>query len=255
MRNAARFIRNALSRDEDRKFVAVSMLSHRLLPNYPLAWPKTDWARDEEFAAYLRRFDEAEGFNSHRKWMLGQLLRMTAAVEGDTAECGVYLGASSWLICAHNRQERPGAKHHLFDSFEGLNNPGAVDGDHWGEGDLAASAETVRRNLAPFEDQLVFHQGWIPDRFPDVEGQAFSFVHVDVDLYEPTRDSVAFFYDRLSDGGVLVCDDYGCTTCPGATKAVDEVLAGKPEQMISLDGGGGFFIKGQAVGPPVSPLP
>ena len=90
--------------------------------------------------------------------------------------------------------------------------------------------------------------------------RAFSFVHVDVDLYEPTRDSFAFFYERLSPGGILLCDDYGCTTCPGATKAADEFLADRPEKMISLDSGGGFFIRGLPVQPaarlsPESPRP
>jgi threonine dehydratase len=34
--------------------------------------------------------------------------------------------------------------------------------------------------------------------------------------------------------------------CPGATAACDEGLADKPEKMISLPDGGGFFIKGIA---------
>jgi hypothetical protein len=47
-------------------------------------------------------------------------------------------------------------------------------------------------------------------------------------------------------GGIIVCDDYWFTTCPGATKAVDEFLADKPEKMLPLAQGGGFLIKGQA---------
>ena len=45
-------------------------------------------------------------------------------------------------------------------------------------------------------------------------------VHVDVDLYEPTRDSFRFFFERLSPGGRIVCDDY---SWEGARKAVREV--------------------------------
>jgi hypothetical protein len=32
-----------------------------------------------------------------------------------------------------------------------------------------------------------------------------------------------------------LCDDYGGTTCPEATEAIDGFLAGKPEKMIGLD--------------------
>jgi len=37
--------------------------------------------------------------------------------------------------------------------------------------------------------------------------KTFLFVHVDVDLYEPTRDSIAFFYPRMNLGAVSLCDD------------------------------------------------
>ena len=78
----------------------------------------------------------------------------------------------------------------------------------------------------------------------------FSFVHVDVDLEQPTRDSIEFFYDRLTIGAIFLCDDYACTTCPGATAVIDEYLKAKPEKMIRLPGGGGFFIKGTKTGTP-----
>ena len=177
--------------------------------------------------------------------MVAQLLRLTDDVPGETAECGVLLGATSFLICAANA--RHARTHHLFDSFEGLSKPGADDGDHWSEGALAVSEDDVRRMLGGFE-HVEYHAGWIPTRFDDVADRTFAFVHVDVDLYEPTRDSVAFFYPRLAEGGILVCDDYGQATCPGATRAVDEVLEGCPESMLAMPDGGGFLIKGRAAG-------
>ena len=72
------------------------------------------------------------------------------------------------------------------------------------------------------------------------------FVHIDVDLYEPTRDSIEFFYPRLAPGAVVLCDDFGMPTCPGATKAIEEFLRDKPEKMLFLPDSGGFFIKGVA---------
>jgi O-methyltransferase len=243
-----RFLRNAVSRDIDRRYYAAKLFGDFLTGNFRVAWRHCDWWRDEAFTDYLTRFNELHIFNTQRRWTLWQLIRMTGSVPGDTAECGVYYGASSWLIAAFARQSATQPKaHHLFDSFEGLSDPGTADGSHWRPGVLAVSEEVVLRNLAPFEDLLHFHKGWIPDRFADVADRIFSFVHIDVDLYEPTRDSVAFFYDRLSPGGILLCDDYGCTTCPGATKALDEFLKDRPEKMISLDAGGGFFIKGVPV--------
>ena len=118
------------------------------------------WWHDAEFNAYLDRFDERGGFNTHRRWTLWQLLRLVTAVEGDTAECGVYKGASSWLICTATNGQ--GRVHHLFDSFEGLSAPEAADGMHWKAGALSAGEDIVRGNLRPFADRLVFHKGSIP---------------------------------------------------------------------------------------------
>jgi hypothetical protein len=131
----------------------------------------------------------------------------------------------------------------MFDSFEGLSQPSRDDGTYWKGGELAVSVDAVRANLSEF-DRVRFYKGWIPQRFKDLEGQQFSFVHIDVDLYQPTYDSLAFFYPRLVPGGIIVCDDFGFGTCPGATRACNEFLDGCAEKMISLADGGGFLIKG-----------
>jgi len=214
-----------------------------LVPAYRFKWPQMDWWEDKSFNRYLERFGESGWLNTDRRWMLSQLLRLTEAVPGDTAECGVFKGASSYLICSANVQSTQKRWHFVFDSFEGLSAPVGSDGDHWKAGDLTVSEDLVQQNLSDFTE-FSLHKGWIPERFPDAAERSFSFVHIDVDVMEPTRDSVGFFYPRLNDGGVLLCDDYGCTTCPGATECIDAYLEDKPEKMIALTAGGGFFIKG-----------
>lgn len=249
----ARFLRNLASRNLDRRLSAVKQFADSVIPDYRLTWHQMDWWTDPRFNNYLDRFDERRGFNTHRRWMLWQLLRLVEAVPGDTAECGVFEGSSSWLICSAG--EGVGRTHHLFDSFEGLSTPGPEDGSYWTTGALAAGERLVATKLARFANRLVFHKGWIPDRFNDVCNTQFAFVHVDVDLGQPTADSIAFFYPRLSAGGILLCDDYGCSTCPGATRSIDEFLADKPEKMIKLDAGGGFFIKGTVIAEDTGPAP
>jgi len=69
-------------------------------------------------------------------------------------------------------------------------------------------------------------------------------VHVDVDLFEPTAARLEFFYPRLVSGGMIVCDDYGFTTCPGARKACDDFCAKTPQQtVIHLTTGQGIIMK------------
>lgn len=213
-----------------------------LVPGYKFAWRDYDWIDDPEFLCYLEETGQTNEFNSHRRWNLKQLLRLTDDVEGHTAECGVYLGHSSMLIRDHNRAAAQSRVHHMFDSFEGLSHPGEHDKDFWTQGDLCAGLEMVKRNVGSAED-LTYHIGWIPESFNGLAEQRYAFVHIDVDLYEPTLGSVEYFYSHMAVGAVILCDDYGFATCPGATKAMDDFFESKPENVVGLASGGGFVIK------------
>lgn len=50
-------------------------------------------------------------------------------------------------------------------------------------------------------------------------------VHVDVDVYEPTKTILEALYDRVVPGGLIVFDDYALIH--GETRAADEFFAGK----------------------------
>lgn len=244
MMKKIRGARRLLAGKLDARFELLAAIGRLLVPEYRFKWPVLDWYKDAEFNRFLSRFEVMGDFNDDRRWMLAQLLRLTAAVPGDTAECGVYRGAMSYLICRFNESLAPAERtHFLFDSFQGLSAPSESDGAHWRRGDLRAPLDAAQAALAEFP-KTRFLPGWIPERFGEVAEHRFSFVHVDVDLHDPTRDSLAFFYPRLNSGGVFLCDDYGVETCPGATKAVDAFLADKPEKALALSDGGGFFIKG-----------
>lgn len=238
--------RNLLSR-----FEMLRYFGEWILPVYRFKWPQLAWWDDLRFNDYLSQFNEIKGMNTDRRWMLYQLMRLVKDVPGDTAECGVYEGAGSYIICILNEEETSHQRmHYIFDSFEGLSTPSTLDGTHWTKGDLSCNLETAAKNLSSFS-KIRIYKGWIPERFSDVEHHRFCFVHIDVDLYQPTLDSIDFFYPRMNEGGLILCDDYGFTSCPGATKAIDQFLKDRDEKMVSLSCGGGFLIKGCATSEPL----
>lgn len=51
----------------------------------------------------------------------------------------------------------------------------------------------------------------------------FNFVHLDMDVYEPTLFVLDKIYDRLVKGGIIMIDDYNFVS--GATRAVDKFLS------------------------------
>jgi O-methyltransferase len=232
------------------RFAVLRQVARWILPQYRFKWPQMDWWENASFNAYLDRFGEQTGANTDRRWMLFQLMRLVDSVPGDTCECGVWKGAGSYLICSMNRRSRSkGRNHFIFDSFEGLSDPTpSEDGPYWTRGDLSHPMDSVRQTLADFENVRMY-KGWIPDRFAEVADRRFAFVHIDVDLYQPTLDCIQFFHPRLNPGGIIVCDDYGFNTCPGATRAVDRYLSDKSEKMVALSCGGGFLIKGVTTDP------
>ena|SRR5579862_3694902 len=229
-----------------KRLFVMSTFGRRIMPEYRFKWPELDWWNKASFNRVLNAFDEMDGYNHDRRWMIDQLMRLVDTISGDTAECGAYRGLGSYIICCRNSQSAtPGRLHHVFDSFSGLSQPDdSKDGSYWQAGDLSVDEQSFRDNLKDFESSIRVYKGWIPARFSEVADRTFSFVHIDVDLYEPTRDSIAFFYERMSPGGIILCDDYGFSTCPGATLAVDAFLEDKPEKMIALASGSGFLIRG-----------
>lgn len=234
-----RGILNALTDKQVRRnwrWLAFLRAGRLFLPRYRFQYPQMVWWDDPAFNAYLEKFDLLGGMNSDRRWVLFQLTKLAASVPGDTAECGVFNGSSSYLILkALDR------RHFMFDSFEGLSQPSSTDSELAEENSLACSLETAQRNLADFP-KAVFYKGWIPERFPEVRDRRFCFVHIDVQLVHPTRDSLEFFYPRLNPGGLIVFDDYGFTTCPGARQAIDQFMSDKPEKVIELSCGSAFVV-------------
>jgi O-methyltransferase len=230
--------KNPQSREEVR-FSILRTLGKLIMPGYRFTWPSLAWWRDPEFNAFFERYGEIQE-NMDRRWMLYQLALMSTHVPGDTAECGVWQGAGSYLICKATQSGAQQRTHFLFDSFQGVSAPDSIDGfGYWRKGDLSCSVDQIKRPDA----KISIHPGWIPERFNDVADRRFSFVHIDVDLHQPTADSMSFFYPRMNPGGLLVCDDYGFMTCPGAKKAVDDFMADKPETIVQNSCGSAFLIK------------
>ena len=202
------------------------------------------WKEQPFFTEALKRAEGIEGIPDPRSFVLQSSLRSIGNIDGDLAECGVRQGRSTLFMLTADLRKRA---YHLFDSFEGLSKPGEEDRDtrgrvRWDAGDLRTDEALARKHLAGFEN-VHFHVGWIPDTFPEVADRRFAFVHVDVDLYEPTRDALLFFYERTNRGGLIVCDDYGSAKCPGARKAFDEFFAERPEGVIELPTGQAIVYK------------
>ncbi len=164
-------------------------------------------------------------------------VKQTAKVPGDIAEVGVYQGGSSKLICAAKGTRSL----HLFDTFAGLPARKDIDLADFTEGEYACSLDSVRSYLRSYAG-ITFYEGLFPETAAPISNHhRFSFVHIDVDLYESTRSCLEFFYPRISPGGALLSHDYYAAS--GVKAAFDEFLADKPEPLFELTGDQCMLVK------------
>lgn len=208
--------------------------------------PHLIWPSNEKFKQASEVWKAIPGLPDDRRFFLLGTAASVRDIDGDTADVGVRFGTSSFFILSGI--DNAGKQHHLFDSFEGLSEPTSEDSGVgqqtvWKQGQLLAEEAVTRKNLRMFKDRCHYYKGWVPSRFAEVKDRAFAFVHIDVDLYQPTRDTLEFFYERVSSGGVIVCDDYGSSLCTGARKAIDEFMADKPESLFHIPTGQSLVVK------------
>ncbi|HEX6718409.1 MAG TPA: TylF/MycF/NovP-related O-methyltransferase, partial [Pyrinomonadaceae bacterium] len=222
-----------------------------------------DFETDETFKSIFREGVVRSG-STHdpnvvhqRLYNTVQFLKHTIDLEGDVAECGAFRGLSSFLFCNYIRLFAPdfdGRGYHIFDSFEGLSEPreeDAIARDEYGEvgahcqprGAFLGTLEVVKATLSDYP-AIEYHRGWIPESLSGIEERQYKFVHLDLDLYEPIKGALHYFYPRMVRAGVIVVDEYAIPRWPGAKRAVDEYCSEHDlAPAVSLTTGNGVLIK------------
>lgn len=184
-----------------------------------------------------------------RDRLLSVYVELTASLlrtaDGAVVELGCYKGAmSAWIravidFCGSDRSI------HVFDSFEGLPEPGAIDGDHLARGDVKASLDDVvtlhhAHGLTP----PVIHPGWFADTLGELP-ESIAFAYVDADFYDSMAVALEAVLPRLAHGGALVLDDYAdldqnpraWPELPGVKRAWDDVSGGRLDIDVILGAG------------------
>ena len=200
----------------------------------------------------LNMKDTDNPLRRNRHYLLSNLIKIAPIEKGDIAECGCWKGLSSSIIASELKNKNFKNNFYIFDSFEGLSkfndfdfreNNKNIEEDKIRK-HFASSIETVKANLSEFDKFIYFFKGWIPKRFHEVKDNKFSFVHIDLDLYEPTKDSLDFFGEKIIKGGIILLDDYGSLDFPGAKLATDNFLKKNNSfSFLHLSYGSAFLIK------------
>jgi hypothetical protein len=164
---------------------------------------------------------------AYEAYTIHSLAKAQRRLPGEMAEVGVYEGGTARMICDVKGERRL----HLFDTFDGLPPNSTADRAIHRQNQYACSVESVREYLQEHPG-VEFHVGRFPESAAGLEDLRFSFVHIDVDLYESTRACLEWFYPRMLAGGVIISHDYSVLS--GVKQAFQEFLADKPEDLVEL---------------------
>jgi O-methyltransferase len=159
---------------------------------------------------------------------ISELLKTVNKLVGNIAEVGCYKGGIGHYLNLHSN----GKSVLLFDTFDGIPMQGDLDAHPVGDfGD--SSFDEVKMHFSDSPNVQVI-KGVFPKSAKKIikKSDKFCFVHLDADQYESTKDSLAFFYEKMVVGGIIVFDDWHWLT--GVTKAVDEFFYKKQEKPIQV---------------------
>jgi len=175
-----------------------------------------------------------------------ELFRKVSKLAGDIVECGVFKGASlSRLIKFRALFENPFSKKIIaFDTFgefpEASYNADVKQREAFIKEAGSRSIEKKRfieilkelklyQNVELVEGNILETVSRYKSENPQLK---ISLLHIDVDLYEPTKACLEELYPLMVKGGIVILDDYGAFA--GANKAIDDFFADKELKIQKL---------------------
>ena len=162
-------------------------------------------------------------------------------------ECGVADGCSAFFVLREiNGQKNIKDKFsmHLYDSWTAMRKEGLVKSELGHVGRYAQlNIEKTKRNLAEFKDNVIYHQGFIPESFdlPPESPKSIVFLHIDLNSAKPTLETLNFFLPKLAKGGVILFDDYAWEGYEDTKKTIDAYFRDKPGIIMKLPTGQAIY--------------
>jgi O-methyltransferase len=161
-----------------------------------------------------------------------------AGIAGNFVECGVFMGGCIAAIAEWGvRLGLSKRQFFLCDTFDGF--PGQIS-----ETDISGAEVKLVQHPSTYAvvsdvlaltacppDNFVLCKGPVEETLEKVKFGGLCLVRLDTDYYESTKLELILLYPQLTNGGVLIIDDYG--HFEGARRATDEFFA-DPKNVCKL---------------------
>ena len=148
-------------------------------------------------------------------------------IEGDLIETGVWRGGATIFMAGLNKYYKQERKIFVADSFEGLPPPDpryeqdSNDAHHTFKV-LAVGLDEVKDNFKRYnllDDNIIFIKGFFEHSLKNASINKLAILRLDGDMYSSTIQVLNQLYEKVSEGGYIIIDDYGLEGCK---KAIDD---------------------------------
>jgi O-methyltransferase len=155
-------------------------------------------------------------------------------IDGAFAEIGAYQGFTSEFIFLIKKKEK---RFFVCDTFTGLRDVGEHDRylDIPNGGLSVGVEEFCNMNDFVKEESVALINGYFPDSATsEMNNSTYSFVHIDTDTHDSTKNSLHYFYPKMAHGGKILVHDYrNHQGTKGVAKAVDDFMIDKEDSLMT----------------------
>ena len=211
------------------------------MANYTLKNIKEDLVWESENIFYLKSTTERLG----KCLAHYEIFKMIYNVPGDIVELGVFKGVSlsRWATFCNLLENEKSRSIYGFDDFGAFTTQKeTLDKDFiksWA--DEAGSHGIDNKELEKIFEEKNINNVYtvkgdilktIPEFLLSKPQLKISILHIDVDVYIPTKFALETMFENVTRGGIILLDDYA-TTRSGATKAIDEFLSNNHDLKVN----------------------
>jgi O-methyltransferase len=165
---------------------------------------------------------------------------------GDFVECGVNTGIYSLAICNYIDLNATGKTFWLFDTYEGIPEHQMLGSER--ELRLRDNRmypdcyEIAMANFSAYPRARVV-RGVIPDILANAAIDEVAYLSIDLNIAEPERAALEYFWPKLVTGAVIVLDDYAWRGYEEQKTAADGFAKSVGTEILTMPTGQGLLLK------------
>jgi len=188
-----------------------------------------------------------------RHWMVSYAIKhaqkFSKTTDYNLVECGVEWGYTAFFALktlSNTLKNDQSFTMHLYDAWQDMREDELLESEYWHVNLYKnLNIDSTKQNLNEFSQNLIYHQGYIPEsltKTPDAPDSIF-YLHIDLNSAKPTESALSFFYPRLVSGGVILFDDYGWDAYEDTKNTIEDFFKNKPGILMKLPTGQAIYFQ------------